>query len=108
MASPVVHLGATVSCLHGGSATTAAGFARVTISGQPVVTLKTLYSIAGCGLSGASPCASARFVKGASRVQAGGSPVATLASTSSCVPTGAKLVPLQQTNRVLATMNGAG
>jgi len=39
MPAPVLHLGATVLCTHTGQATPLAPFARVTVSGQPVVTL---------------------------------------------------------------------
>jgi hypothetical protein len=40
---------------------------------------------------------------GATRVLAGGSPVVTLASQSTCVPTGTPMLPLAAQPRVLAT-----
>ena len=39
MPAPVLHLGATVMCMHAGQATPAAPFPRVLVSGQPAVTL---------------------------------------------------------------------
>jgi uncharacterized Zn-binding protein involved in type VI secretion len=105
MPAPVLHLGATVLCTHAGQATPTAPFARVTVSGQPVVTLTSLYAIAGCALTGTTtpPCVTGQFVTGAARVLAGGTPVATLASQSVCVPTGTPMLPLTAQTRVLAT-----
>jgi hypothetical protein len=51
MPAPVLHLGATVLCTHAGQATPLAPFPRVTVSGQPVVTLTSPYAIAACALS---------------------------------------------------------
>jgi len=51
MPAPVLHLGATVLCSHAGQATPLAPFPRVTVSGQPVVTLTSPYAIAGCALA---------------------------------------------------------
>ena len=39
MPAPVLHLGATVTCMHGGQALPASPFPRVLVSAQPVVTL---------------------------------------------------------------------
>jgi len=39
MPAPMLHLGATVLCSHAGQATPVAPFPRVTVSGQPVVTV---------------------------------------------------------------------
>ena len=77
MPAPVLHLGATVLCTHAGQATPLAPFARVTVSGQPVVTLTSPYAIAGCALSTTStpPCVTGQFISGAARVLAGGAPV---------------------------------
>lgn len=105
MPAPILHLGATVLCSHGGQATATSPFPRVTLGGQPVVTLATVYAVAGCGLSGSGspPCVSAQWVVGATRVMAGGQPVATATGTAVCVPTGGPLLPVVQQARVLAT-----
>lgn len=105
MPAPVLHLGATVLCAHAGQATPMTPFPRVTLSGQPVVTLTSPYVVAACGLtgSGAPPCATAQWVLGATRVLAGGAPVLTMAGQSVCVPTGTPLMPVVSQMRVLAT-----
>ena len=105
MPAPILHLGATVLCTHAGQAMPTAPFPRVMVSAQPVVTIASPYAIAGCALTGSPvpPCATGQFVVGAVRVLAGGAPVATLASSSVCVPTGTPMLPLVAQTRVLAT-----
>lgn len=91
MPGPVLHLGATVLCAHGGPATPAAPFPRVTVSGQPVVTLASPYIIAGCAFvppGGNGPCVTAQYVTSAARVFAGGVPVLLQDSVAICAPTG--------------------
>jgi hypothetical protein len=103
--SPILHLGATVLCSHAGQATPVAPFPRVSVSGQPVATLTTPYAVGGCALTGTPtpPCVAAQWTSGATRVVAGGVPVATMAGSSVCVPTGTPLVPVVAQTRVLAT-----
>ena len=48
MPAQILHLGATVLCSHGAPATPVSTFPRVTLSGQPLVTVANTYSIAGC------------------------------------------------------------
>ena len=105
MPAPVLHLGATVICSHAGQATPMTPFPRVLISAQPVVTMTSLYTVAGCALSGTStpPCVTGQFTLGAARVLAGGAPVVTLMSPSVCVPTGTPMQPVMAQTRVLAT-----
>lgn len=105
MPAPVVHLGATVICAHAGQATPLSPFPRVTLSGQPIVTIASPYAIAACGLSTTStpPCVTGQFVVGALRVFAGGAPVVTMSSGSVSVPTGTPLTPVMAQTRVLAT-----
>ena len=82
-----------------------APFPRVTLSGQPLVTLTSPYAIAGCALATTStpPCVTGQFVMGATRVMAGGAPVVTLVSQSTCIPTGTPMLPVMAQTRVLAT-----
>jgi hypothetical protein len=105
MAGPALHLGAVVMCSHAGTATPAAPFPRVLLSGQPVVTLSSPYVIAGCALTGTGApfCATGQWLTGATRVLAGGVPVATMAGTSTCVASGTPMLPLSAQVRVLAT-----
>jgi hypothetical protein len=105
MPAPVLHLGATVLCMHAGQATPAAPFPRVLVSGQPVVTLSSPYVVAGCALTGtgAPPCVTAQWIVGAVRVMAGAQPVLTFAGQSLCAPSGTPLMPVVSQTRVLAT-----
>lgn len=105
MPAPILHLGATVLCSHAGQATPAAPFPRVTVSGQPIATLTSPWVIAGCALTGTPtpPCVTGQFLMGAARVLAGGAPVVTMASQSTCVPTGTPMLPVMAQTRALAT-----
>jgi len=44
----IVHMGATVTCLHGGQAMPTVTDPRVKVGGQPIVTLPAPWTIAGC------------------------------------------------------------
>lgn len=105
MPAPVLHVGASVLCLHAGQATPVAPFARVAVSGQPVATLASPYVVAGCSLTGSSapPCVTAQWVAGAVRVLAGGAPLLTFAGQAVCAPSGQPLQPVAAQTRVLAT-----
>jgi hypothetical protein len=105
MPAPILHLGATVLCSHAGQATVVTPFPRVQLSGQPSVTLTSQYVVAGCALTGTTtpPCVSGQWVMGATRVVAGGAPVATMTGQSLCVPTGTPMLPVVAQTRVLAT-----
>ena len=105
MPAPILHLGATVLCTHAGQATPLAPFPRVTLSGQPLVTIASPYAVAGCALTGTPtpPCVTGQWLMGATRVLAGGAPVATLAGSSVCIPTGTPMLALMAQTRVLAT-----
>lgn len=105
MPGPIVHLGATVLCSHAGTATAATPFPRVMVSGQPVVTLSTQYVIAGCALTGTSapPCVTGQWIAGATRVVAGGVPVAVQSGSSICTAPGTPLLPVVVQPRANAT-----
>lgn len=96
----LLHMGATVLCLHAGQAQPTAPNPRVKAGGQPIVTLPTLYTIAGCPFVAGtvpSPCVTAQFVTSATRVTAGGVPVLLQDSQAVCVPnaTGLNIVVTQ-------------
>lgn len=92
-------------CSHAGMATATSPFPRVTVTGQPVVTLATQYVVAACGLTGSPtpPCVTGQWVVGAVRVLAGGVPVAVQSGASITTPTGSPMLPLMVQPRVVAT-----
>jgi hypothetical protein len=102
----LLHLGATVQCVHVGMAQPTSVNPRVTLSGQPSVTLSSVYSVAGCTFpamtSGAPPCATAQWTVAATRVTSLGQPVVLQDSMSTCVPTGTPLLILATQVRVFA------
>jgi hypothetical protein len=106
MPGPVLHVGATVLCAHGGQATPTAPNPRVTVSGQPVATIAAPYAIAGCAFvppAGNGPCVTGQWIAGTTRVLVLGQPLALMAGSSTCVPTGTPLLPVSAQTRVIAT-----
>jgi len=102
--APALHLGAVVTCTHAGPATPTTPFPRVTLSGQPLVTIASPWAVTGCALTGsAPPCATGQWITGAVRVLAGGVPVASMMGSSTCVPTGTPLLPVTAQPRVVVT-----
>ncbi len=90
----LVHIGATVLCMHGGQAMPTTPNPRVLVGGQPVATISAPYTVAGCAFvppSGNGPCVTAQWVVGATRVLAGGVPVVVQSSQAICTPTGTPL-----------------
>jgi hypothetical protein len=90
----LLHLGATVMCMHCGQAQPTAPNPRVLVSGQPVVTMAAPYVVAGCPFvppSGNGPCVTAQWITSATRVLAGGVPVLLQDSQAICAPTGTGL-----------------
>ncbi len=104
MPGPIVHLGATVICAHGGQAMPTAPFPRVMVSGQPIATIAAPYTVVGCPFPPVSggPCVTAQWVVGSTRVTAGGAPVVVQGGTAVCVPTGVPLMVLVVQPRVTA------
>ncbi len=92
----LLHLGATVLCSHAGQATPVVPSPRVTVSGQPIVTIASPYLVAGCALppppAANGPCVTAQFVTAATRVTSMGQPVLLLDSQAVCAPTGTPLI----------------
>ena len=99
------HVGATVLCAHAGQAMPTSPFPRVKVASQPIVTLTSPYSVAGCALTGTTvpPCVTGNFLVGAMRVRAGGAPVVIQGGQSTCVPTGTPLQVVVTQLRVKAT-----
>jgi hypothetical protein len=107
MPAPLLTVGSTCMCSHGGLATPTVPYPRVTASGQPLVALSTPYMVAGCALppptAGNGPCVTGQFMVGSVRVLGGGQPLLLQTSTSVCAPTGTPLMVVQAQVRVLAT-----
>jgi len=106
MPGPILHLGATVTCSHGGQAMPTAPFPRVLVSGQPVATQAAPWAVAGCPFvptGGNGPCVTGTYVAAATRVFAGGQPVVLMDSLSTCAPTGTPLIPVQAQTRVIGS-----
>lgn len=90
----LLHLGATVMCMHAGQAQPVVTNPRVRVSGQPTVTQASTYTIAGCPfatVAGPLPCVTAQWVVAAVRVRSNGVPVLLQDSQAVCVPTGTGL-----------------
>ena len=101
----LLHQGATVLCLHAGTAQPVVVNPRVKVSGQQIVTQTSTYTIAGCSLASVpSPfCASATWTSGATRVKAGGVPVVLQDSQATSVATGTGLNIVVTQTRVKGT-----
>jgi hypothetical protein len=100
----IVHLGAVVQCAHGGQAMPATVSPRVTVSGQPVATLSSLYTVAGCALppTAGGPCVTAQWVVGATRVMANGVPVLVQSGQALTAPPAVPLLVATTQTRVTA------
>lgn len=99
----LLHLGATVQCVHAGQAQPTMTNPRVTVNGQPLVMQPVPYVIAGCpfNVSGApSPCVTASWITGATRILSNGMPVLLLDSQAICAPNGTPLLIMSTQTRV--------
>lgn len=94
----LLHVGATITCMHAGQAQPLTPYPRVMVGGQPIVTQNGQYAIAGC--SSTMPCAIAQWVTSATRVKASGVPVLLIDSQATCIPTGSGLMILVTQTRV--------
>jgi uncharacterized Zn-binding protein involved in type VI secretion len=91
----LLHVGATVLCSHAGQAQPTAPNPRVLVSGQPIVTMTAPYAVAGCpfNISGTpSPCVTAQWVTGATRILSNGAPALLIDSQAVCTPNGTPLM----------------
>ena len=106
MPGPILHIGATVLCSHGGQAVPTAPSPVVLVSGMPVATITAPYVIAGCAfvpIGGNGPCVTGQWIVGTVRVVSQGQPLAITAGVSICAPTGTPMLPVAAQTRVLAT-----
>jgi hypothetical protein len=91
----LLHLGATVMCMHAGQAQPMTFSPRVLVKGQPVVTETSIYTIVGCTLPPPTiangPCVTAQWISASMRIRAEGAPVLLSDSQAICIPTGTGL-----------------
>jgi hypothetical protein len=102
----LLHVGAQVLCAHGGQAQPTVPNPRVTVSGQPTVTITAPYVVAGCALppppAANGPCVTAQWLVGTTRVLSNGQPLLVQSSQAICAPTGTPLVIVATQPRVSA------
>ena len=102
----LLHVGASVLCAHGGQAQPTAPNPRVTVSGQPSVTMAAPWLVTGCALppptAANGPCVSAQFVTAATWVTSSGQPLLLFDSQAICAPTGTPLLIVASQMRVTA------
>jgi hypothetical protein len=106
MPGPILHMGATVLCSHGGQAVPTVPSPVVLVSGMPVATTTAPYAIAGCAFvppGGNGPCVLGQWIVGTVRVVSQGQPLAIMTGVSICAPTGTPMLPVAAQTRVLAT-----
>ncbi|MCB1910025.1 MAG: hypothetical protein KDH15_21900 [Rhodocyclaceae bacterium] len=106
MPGPLLHLGATVMCSHGGSATPTAPNPRVLVGGQPTAVISAPWVVAGCpfNVSGSPvPCVTGQWVTAALRLSSGGQPLVLMDSQSVCTPNGTPMMPVQAQTRVIGS-----
>lgn len=87
----LLHVDATVLCMHGGQAQATAPNPRVKVGGQAVVMQSAPHTVVGClfNVSGSPvPCVTAQWVTAAVRVKAGSMPVLLQDSQAICAPNG--------------------
>src|SRR3974377_1749204 len=96
MPSPILHMGATVLCSHGGQAIPTVPSPVFLVSGMPTATTAAPYAIAGCAFvppAGNGPCVTGQWVVGATQVLSQGQPLVIMTGVSICAPTGTPLLP---------------
>jgi hypothetical protein len=105
MPGPLLHIGATVQCIHGGRAMPAAPNSRVLVGGQPTATLSSPWTIAGCPLpsNAGGPCVTAQWTVGTTRVTSGGQPLVISTGAATCTPTGAPLLTVASQTKASGT-----
>lgn len=106
MPAPILHMGAVVTCTHGGQAMPTVPSPVVLVMGMPIATIAAPYSVVGCAFvppAGNGPCVTGQWILGAVQVLSQGQPVAIMNGVSICVPTGTPMLPIMAQTMVLAT-----
>jgi hypothetical protein len=91
----LLHVGATILCMHAGQAQPMVPNPRVMVGKQLVVTQASPYVVAGCTLppppAANGPCITGQWITASLRVRASGVPVLLQDSQAICAPTGTGL-----------------
>jgi hypothetical protein len=106
MPGPVLHVGAVLTCAHGGMAIATVPNPMVLVSGMPTVTIAGPWTIAGCAFvppAGNGPCVTGMMIVGSVQVTSNGQPLALLTGVSICAPTGTPMLPISAQPLVTAT-----
>lgn len=107
---PLVHVGATILCPHGGSVTVIPSQVRVTVGGQPVATMGDQFMVAGCAFTvppgKPQPCVKIQWLVPATRVTIGGSPAILQSSTG--LAQSAEQIPQGPPTVVVTQMRASG
>jgi hypothetical protein len=108
MPGPVLTATSTVQCAHLGQGTPVTPNPRVTVSGQPVVTIATQYTIAACTLpamtnGGSPPCVSGSFTTASTKVLTNTGFLLLADSQGTSLPNGTPLLVLPSQAKVIAT-----
>jgi hypothetical protein len=106
MPGPILHVGASVQCLHGGQATPTSFVPRVTFGTLAAATIAAPYSVVACPFAppgGNGPCVTGPWIVGASRVFVLSQPVAIMTGGSTTTPSATPLLPVSAQLRVTAT-----
>lgn len=105
MPGPLVQVGATILCAHGGQAMPTAPNPRVMLSGAPSCQISAPWVVAGCPLvpPPIPPCVTAQWVTGTTRVLSTGQPLVLQSGQSISMPAGTPLMPVVTQLRVTAT-----
>ena len=103
----LVHLGALVQCAHQGLAKPSSPVSNVLVSGQPIVTIASPYTVAGCTYpsppTANGPCTAATFTSASLKVTSFGQAVLLSDSISICVSSGTPLRVATTQTRVSGT-----
>ena len=90
----LLHIGATIMCMHAGQAQPTVPNPRVLVSNQPTVQQTNPYLIAGCSFvppGGNGPCVTAQWITASTRIKSNGIPLLLQDSIAVCTPTGTGL-----------------
>jgi hypothetical protein len=100
----LIQIGATVMCAHGGQAMATVPNPRVTLSGQPSVTVSAPWTVAGCPLvpPPLPPCITGQWIVGTVRVTSNGQPLVVQSGSGITLPNGTPLLPVVMQTRVSA------
>jgi hypothetical protein len=83
----LVHVGASVTCPHGGQVSAITTNTKVFVGGQPVVTQSDTFLVAGCPFAPVvpQPCIKVQWVVPATRVTVNGQPAILFDSVGLCL-----------------------